>query len=409
MSRSSDPSLSIGHWPTALAAFALFFVACMEWVLLGGLGNILAHRFGLGDQEKSLLVAAPILGGALLRIPVGVCADRFGCKLTSLALLVLSALPLLAGWLWASSFPQLIIVGLLLGIAGSSFAVALPLAGRWFPPTRQGLVLGIAGSGNAGTLVTAALAPWLAEALGWKPVFALALIPLAIALGIVAVAAKEPPQGPSKKPVGDFAGLLARPEAYRLCYYYAVTFGGFMGLTSYLAIFFHDQYQVDRVRAGLLAMVCAIGGSILRPLGGRLADRCGGPRVMIVLLGVIAFTLACLSTLPPLWLAGLGFTVLMSAFGLGNGAVFQIVPQEFPGEVGAITGLVGAAGGIGGFCLPLVLGILRQQTTSFRPGLFLLALIAAGALVVLVRAIKSQTNDSTEALAGLHAEPAGQS
>lgn len=373
-----------GHWPTLVSAFLYFDVSFMIWVLLGALGNHIAGQFQLGPAQKGLMTAVPILSGSLLRLALGSLADSLGAKRTALAGMTLTLAPLLAGWLWADSLPKLFVVGAWLGVAGASFAVALPMASRWYPPDKQGLALGIAGAGNSGTLLATLFAPRLAERFGWPMVFALAIVPLLMVAGLVARLAKEPPRPHTPITFANYAALLRESDTWLFCLFYAVTFGGFVGLISFLPIFLRDQYGVSKVTAGDLTTLCVVAGSFLRPVGGLLADRFGGIRMLTVLYGVIAALAVALAQLPALPVAMALLVMALGALGLGNGSVFQLVPQRFAGRVGVVTGIVGAAGGAGGFFLPTWMGWLKQHCGTYAAGLGVFAGLAAMALVTLV-------------------------
>ena len=373
-----------GHTPSLVAALVHFDISFMVWVLLGALGAYVSSDLHLSAAQKGLMVAVPPLGGAAFRLLLGSLADRVGVRRTGLVTMGLTLVPLLWGWLGGGTYAQVLGIGLLLGIAGASFAVALPLASRWYPPEYQGLALGIAGAGNSGTLIAALAAPRLAEHVTWHGVFGLAAIPVCMAWLAFAALAKEPPRpvtalGASSNPFT----LLHDPDARWLCGFYLVTFGGFVGLAGYLPIFFVDRFGLTKVTAAGFAALCAAAGSFLRPLGGALADRLGGTRVLAGALGM-----ACALLLGSAALPGLAVTVLllfaaMGSFGAGNGAVFQLVPQRFPTRMGAMTGLVGAAGGVGGFLLPFVLGLLKGSTGTFAAG-FAAVAVAVGVASVCV-------------------------
>jgi MFS transporter, NNP family, nitrate/nitrite transporter len=375
-----------GHWPSLLCSFLYFDISCMIWVLLGALGNALSDAFHLSPSQKGLMVAVPILGGAGLRIVLGVLTDRIGARRTALLGMAITAVPLLLGWLWADSFPQLLLVGLLLGVAGASFAAALPLASRWYPPEQQGLVLGIAGVGNSGTALATLFAPPLVPLVGWRGVFGLALIPVAIVFLVFAALAKDAPSQPAPKRLRDYLDVLVLRDTYWFCGFYAVTFGGFVGLTSFLSIFFRDQYGTSPVRAGLFATVCVLAGSLLRPLGGLLADRLGGIAILVGTYVGLGFLGLTMSYIPHLSTAALDLFLIMALLGMGNGAVFQLVPQRFQDEIGVVTGLVGAAGGLGGFVLPMVLGLSREWAGRFGPGFFLIGVAGFAAAGLLLQA-----------------------
>lgn len=376
-----------GHTPSLAAALIHFDVSFLCWVLIGALGAYIASDLGLSSTQKGLMVAVPPLGGAAFRLLLGPLSDRVGIKRLGLITMSLTLVPLIWGATLATTYVQVLGVGLLLGVAGASFAVALPLASRWYPPEHQGLALGIAGAGNSGTVIAALAAPRLAEHVGWHGTFALAMIPVTLAWVAFAVLAKEPPRAHSGPPAGGGSLSLLRDVDPRwLCAFYLVTFGGFVGLSGYLPIFFVDRFEVSKVAAGGFAALCAVAGSLLRPVGGALSDRFGGTRVLAAVLVVAGCLAAILATLP-----GLGITVallfgVLGLLGMGNGAVFQLVGRRVPERVGAMTGLVGAAGGLGGFMLPFGFGWLASVTGTFTVGFGMIAgAIGLAALAVYSR------------------------
>jgi NNP family nitrate/nitrite transporter-like MFS transporter len=376
--------LKAGHWPSLLCAFLYFDTSFMVWVLLGALANAIVPDFELNEAQRGLMLAIPLLGGAVLRVVLGLLTDHIGARRTGILGLSLTLLPLLLGWLWADSFPRLLLVGLLLGVAGASFAVALPLASRWYPPEYQGMAMGIAGAGNSGTALATLFGPMLATWLGWHAVFGLAIVPILATLVLFLVWARDSPTQPPPKPLADYVAVLRQPDTWWFCLFYSVTFGGFVGLAVFLNSFFHVQYDLDRVQAGYFATACVVAGSFLRPVGGYLADRFGGIRMLTLLYvgaGLMMLGLACL---PPLALGTLLMFVGMGLLGMGNGSVFQLVPQRFPKEIGVMTGIVGAAGGLGGFFLPNILGSLKQLTDSFAGGFLIFGFLAFGCAVALV-------------------------
>jgi NNP family nitrate/nitrite transporter-like MFS transporter len=251
--------------------------------------------------------------------------------------------------------------------------------------------MGIAGAGNSGTALATLFAPILAESLGWQNVFAIAILPIALTLAVFAVFAKDSPNQPAPKPLAAYASIFKQSDTWWFCLLYSVTFGGFVGFAMFLNSFFFLQYEVPKVQAGYFATACVIAGSFLRPVGGYLADRFGGVRMLLVLysgvglamLGLGALTTQGVST-PLLYAAALMLFLGMGCLGMGNGAVFQLVPQRFPKEIGVITGIVGAAGGVGGFFLPNLLLGLRQMTGSFFGGFLIFGLVAFGCAGVIL-------------------------
>ncbi len=372
-----------GHWPTLLCAFLYFDVSFMIWVMLGALANSISGDFPLSPFEKGLMVAVPILGGAVLRLVLGLMTDRLGGRRTALIGMTLTIVPLLLGWLWVDSYAKVLLAGAFLGVAGASFAVALPLASRWYPPRYQGLALGIAGAGNSGTALATFFGPRVAEMVGWHAVFGLTLLPLVLVFGVFALLAKDSPNQPAPRRLADYAAVLRLKDTWRLCFFYSVTFGGFVGLASFLNIYFHTHYGFGRVQAGTLVTLCVVAGSFVRPIGGYLADRMGGIALLTMLYVMIGLLMLDLATDPPLLWGVTLFVTVMGLFGLGNGAVFQLVPQRFQREIGVITGIVGAAGGVGGFFLPTLLGAVSQLTGGYGLGFVLLAAVSFSCVIVL--------------------------
>ncbi len=381
---SAPATTKNGHLPTLVASFLHFDVSFMLWVLLGSLGIFIAESAGLSASQKGLMVAVPILSGSLLRIPqIGLLSDRIGGKRTGVVLLASLFVPLSLGWLAGNSLSTLLGVGLLLGTAGASFAVALPLASRWYPPERQGLVLGIAAVGNSGVVVANLLAPRLAVMVGWHNVLGLTMVPLAVVLVAFLLLAKDSPSRPDSPKNPQYLAALRHGDLWWLCIFYSGTFGGFVGLSSFLPMYLHDQYHVSPVAAGYLTALAGLVGSLIRPLGGYMADRFSGARILsLMLLGIGGFYVLASQSLPLGIFMGL-IIAGMTCLGLGSGAVFQLVPGRFLSEIGVTTGVVGALGGLGGFFLPILLGNAKEATGSFGPGLLILAGLAFGAFLSL--------------------------
>ncbi|MCM3601942.1 NarK/NasA family nitrate transporter [Robertmurraya korlensis] len=373
-----------GHAPSLFASFLYFDVSFMIWVILGALGVYITKDFGLSPSQKGLIVAIPILGGSFFRLVLGVLTDRIGPKKTSIIGMVVTMVPLIWGWLFGTTLTELYFIGILLGVAGASFAAALPMASRWYPPHLQGLAMGIAGAGNSGTLFATLFGPRLAEQIGWHNVLGVALIPLAIVFIIFVLIAKDAPSQPAPKPLKEYFNVFKQKDALYFCLLYSVTFGGFVGLSSFLSIFFVDQYDLSRVRAGDFVTLCVAAGSFFRPVGGYIADKIGGVRLLTFLFIGVALTMLGVSQLPSIAFVTLLLFVGMMCLGMGNGAVFQLVPQRFQEEIGMVTGIVGAAGGVGGFFIPNILGTLREITGTYATGFLVYAGIGVLALLVLI-------------------------
>jgi NNP family nitrate/nitrite transporter-like MFS transporter len=376
--------LSSGHLPTLISAFLYFDVSFMVWVLFGPLTPFLADQMHLSATQKGLLTAIPLLGGSFFRPILGLLADCIGGRRAGLTGLTLTMIPLVAGWHFASQLWQFYLIGFLLGVAGASFAVALPLAGRWYSSEHQGLAMGIAGAGNAGSLIATFFGPRLAQHFGWQSVFALAVIPVACVFAFFFVYAKDSPARSAPKTKVEYLRLLSQADTWRLCFLYSLTFGGFVGLSSFLTVFFHDQYHLTKVQAGDSATIVIVAGSFLRPVGGWIADKIGGYRLLLWLFVGVSVCLMIISSLPPLAVVVPSLFLAMGMLGMGNGSVFQIAPQRFPADIELTTGIVGAAGGLGGFFLPSAIGALRDLTGSFGVGLLCFALVVLFGAVLLL-------------------------
>jgi len=372
---------SAGHRPTLIAAFLYFDLAFMVWVLLGPLAPEIAKSLALTPAQKGLMVATPTLAGAVLRVVNGLLVDRIGPKRSGAISQLIVIGGLFSAWMMGvNSFAGTLALGVILGFAGASFAIALPLASRWYPAEHQGKAMGIAGMGNSGTVLASLFAPTLAKLFGWNAVLGLACIPLTIVFFIYLAMAKDAPNAPAPKSVLAYLTPLKTADAWWLMGFYSVTFGGFVGLAASLPIYFTDQFGLTTVTAGYCTAACVFAGSLIRPMGGALADRIGGVKALSIIYVAAAAALAGVSAAPTVQSALSLFVMAMLALGVGNGAVFQLVPQRFSAEIGVMTGLVGMAGGVGGFYLASSLGFARQLTGSYQPGFLIFAGLALLAL-----------------------------
>ena len=372
---------SSGHTPTLIAAFLYFDLAFMVWVILGPLAPEIAKTLALTPAQKGLMVALPTLAGAGLRVVNGLLVDRIGPKRSgAISQLIVIAGLFLAWAMGVTSFAGTLALGLVLGFAGASFAIALPLASRWYPPEHQGKAMGLAGMGNSGTVLAALFAPALARMFGWNAVLGLACIPLAVVFVVYMALAKDPPGAPAPKRLAAYLSPLKQADAWWLMGFYAVTFGGFVGLAASLPIYFTDRVALSTVEAGYATAACVFAGSLVRPMGGALADRIGGASALTMVFAAAAAALAGVAMADSVVAALACFVLAMLALGTGNGAVFQLVPQRFAAEIGVMTGLVGMAGGVGGFYLASSLGLAKQWTGSFAPGFLIFAALALVAL-----------------------------
>lgn len=384
-----------GHWPTLLAAFLYFDISFMAWVALGPLIVYIARDMNLAVNEKFTLVAIPVLAGALLRVPMGILADSIGAKRTGIiAQLVVMVATAFVWYFGLASKLSIELFGLVLGIGGASFAVALPQASRWYPPQYQGIVMGIAGAGNMGVVLDTLLAPSIAEHFGWQAVFGVLLVPMAMVLLYYIAAAKDAPGERKKVSLKAYGALMADPDSRWFMFFYFITFGGFVGLANALPLYFTVQYHVSGVAAGLLVALIVAFGSGFRPVGGFIADRIGGIRSLSILFSIVVAAYLVIAFMPEgptapsqagwaltdmpriAWISVLLFSIGVLALGMGNGAVFQLIPLRFRHEIGLMTGLVGCAGGIGGFFLAQALGTAKGMTGGFGAGFLFFGVLA---------------------------------
>jgi NNP family nitrate/nitrite transporter-like MFS transporter len=371
----------------ALATVA-FTVCFYAWSLLGPLSPDLQEDLGLSDFQSSAMVAVPVLLGSIMRIPLGWVTDRMGGRRVFVALMAYSVLPLVALAVWHDSLAAMIVLGFLLGFAGASFAVGVPFVNGWYEPERRGFALGVYGMGMGGTTVAGLTAPSIADEWGLAAPFLVAAGLLVVALAVFAVFARDAVSPGSGGPrPGMFASLSvfrSSSRAWALTLFYFLAFGGFVALFLYLPKLLTDVYDLSKTDAGARAAGFALLAVIGRPTGGWLSDRIGAARVLLVSfwsVTVLALVLAvAYEAIVPLTIACLAMAL---ALGLGTGAVFKLVADWFPDRVGTVTGVVGAAGGLGGFFPPLVMGVVKSATGGYAVGFVLMALVGAACLVVL--------------------------
>jgi NNP family nitrate/nitrite transporter-like MFS transporter len=378
-----------------LSTFA-FGVAFAAWSLLSPLAIGIQRDLALSDVQTSVLIAVPVILGSLLRLPLGILTDWYGGRrvFTGLLILVLPALLILSQ---ATSYVLLLAGGLWLGLGGASFAVGVPFVSRYYPPTRQGFALGVYGAGNIGTAIAARLAPQIAASWG-RPVvfcvFAAIIVVMALVFWLLARDAAAPAGAPRPSFAGSMAVLRSERLAWLFSLFYFVTFGGFVAFSLYLPKLLIDLYNITPIDAGNRVLVFVVLATLARPTGGWLSDRWGAARVLRVVFGMIALmalVLTLTTALIPLTIACLVSSIFL---GLGSGAVFKLVPQYFAGRTGTVTGIVGAAGGLGGFFPPLILGAVRQAFGSYTIGFALLALTCLLCFVLNQRVLLSRRSDN---------------
>jgi nitrate/nitrite transporter NarK len=375
--RSAErPAAATGSAAGALAlATVSFAISFAAWGLIGGLAPVFAGLYGLSASQTALLVAVPVLLGSLARLPMGMLTDRIGGRHVFAALLVFSSLAAFVVPV-TTSYGGLLLAAFLIGMAGSSFAVGAVFVSRWTPASRQGTALGVYGLGTLGQSLAVFAGPLIAARWGWEAVFRGTALLLLIWAGVFVSLARNPERTGAPATVGAMIAVLRRaPTAWLLGAFYFLTFGGFVAFSIYLPTLLRAQFGLTPADAGFRAAGFVVLATLMRPVGGWLADRIGGAQVLSWVFGGVA-----LFALLLIWPAMVPFTVGALAcamlMGLGNGAVFKLVPEHFPKDTGTVTGLVGALGGLGGFFPPLLLGVFRDRFGAMWPGFVLLALTA---------------------------------
>jgi MFS transporter, NNP family, nitrate/nitrite transporter len=376
----------------ALALATLGFAVCFAvWGLLAPLAPQFRDLYRLSATEVGLLVAVPVILGSLARIPLGLLTDRFGGRAVFSGLMLALVIPvLLAGF--TSSFGSLLAVSFLLGIGGASFAIGVPFLVGWFPPERRGVALGVYGMGNIGTAVAALVAPRVSEAAGWPFAFWL-WIPLLVLMAAVfwLFGRNAPDFEPATAPVTQRFGVFRRePLTWVLAVFYFVTFGGFVAIGAYLPTFLVSEYGLERADAATRASGFILLATLARPLGGYFGDRVGGAPVLNAAFAIVAGFAVVLAFGPNMLVITVAFLGSAFMLGLGNGAVFKLVADHFPREAGVVTGLVGAAGGLGGFFPPLLMGFVRDATGAYAIGWMLLSEFALLCLLLNVLVLQQR-------------------
>jgi MFS transporter, NNP family, nitrate/nitrite transporter len=431
--KSITASLKSGNWRALIACFLYFDTGFTVWVLFGPLAPFVSKSITMTPAEQGFLVAVPVLSAAILRVTLGNLFQAWDGRKLALCGIALSAIPpIVLAFPIVPTYSLLLVLGVFLGVGGASFAVALPMAGSNYPPQVQGLVLGLAAAGNIGAVLDGFMFPGLAESFGWQrstmaalPLLALAALAiyywasdlsakagsvlraalafLCTLIGMICLvlATHAGLLGTGKTGLlilpafgaalailvlpQRFRAVLAQRDTWAMMLVYSITFGGFVGMSSYVSLLLTTLYSMTKVDAGLLMAVFAFTGAMIRPIGGLIADRVTGVRALMVILAAISildFTFA--AVMPPL--AG-GITLLFGmyvGFGLGNGATFQLVPQRWRGQAGIMTGIIGAAGGIGGFYLPVIMGIAKESTGSYQGGFATFGILAAAACTTVI-------------------------
>jgi NNP family nitrate/nitrite transporter-like MFS transporter len=348
----------------------------MVWGMVSPLAPGLQKAYHLSNTQISLLIAIPVLLGSLGRLPMGALTDLFGGRKVFTALLAVQLLPLALMGL-VNSYGGLLSVSFLLGVAGSSFAVGVPFVSRWFGPEKQGVALGVYGMGNIGQALASMYAPRVADAYGWHAAFLFMLVPVAVFTAIFWLLARDAEWKQTASFWQNLKAVQGESMTWLLAFFYFLTFGGFVAFSNYIPKLYVDLFGMSRATAGTYAALFVFLTTGMRPIGGWLADKLGGARILPWLFAVatvLALELVAGPGLAVFHPAVLGIGLL---FGLGNGVVFKLVPEYFAKQTGTVTGIVGAMGGLGGFFPPLVMGMFRDRLGSYDGGFMLLALFAA--------------------------------
>ena len=380
MQSQSSPKLQLA---LGTGAFAFCFAVFGS---LSAMMPILSKQMHLTPVEKSIAVAIPVLLGSLGRIPLGMLTDRFGGRSIFSAVMLVSIIPaFLMGTV--QDYRHLLLYGFFIGIALASFSVGVGFVSGWYSAERQGFALGVYGAGNIGQSMAAFGAPAIVAAAGFRWGFWTFGVLLSIWLVIFALLARNAPRRGAVKSFRETIRPLNDSRSWVLSLYYFLTFGGFVAMAIYLPIFLTDpqSFKLTPTDAGMRTAGFVVLATAMRPVGGILADKVGGRTILKYVFpatALMAIFLAC----PMMVTFTIGALGMAAAIGLGNGAVFKLVPEYFPGSVGSVTGLVGAAGGLGGFFPPLLLGFIKQRTGTFTLGFILLGVFAMVCLAVLLRA-----------------------
>ena len=376
--------LKSGHSPTLYASFFYFAFSCCIWVLNGAMAPFISEAFQLSPAQKGLMLSVPIIAGALMRFPLGLLSQYIGRKNATLIEMTLIFVAMLFGFFFVKSFNDLLAMGVLLGIAGASFGVALSLGSGSFPPKHKGLAMGLVGAGNVGTAVSVLIAPPLAQAFGWTAVYGFAAVGILIPMIVMIIFAQEPPDLDKHASFKDHIACLFEKDGWAFSLIYAVTFGGFIGLATFLPTYYYDQFSVSKVQAGQLTMLAAFMGAALRVVGGWISDRVGGVNTLTIVLITIAVTLVMTGMAGGSLVATTLLIILcFAALGAGNGALFQLVPLRWPMSTAVAGSMIGEIGALGGGLVPNAMGLSKQYTGTYMWGFITFAALSIAMLGML--------------------------
>lgn len=374
--------INSGHWPTLFASFLYFDFCFAIWVLNGAMAPFISEEFGLTPAQKGFMISVPIMAGALMRFPLGILAQYIGRKNAALVEMSLIMLAMCYGYFMVTTYSDVLAMGILLGIAGASFGVALSLGSGWFPPQHKGLAMGIAGAGNSGTVLAVLFAPPLATHYGWQAVYGFAAVSMLIPFIVMAVFAKEPPDREHQS-FRQHISCLFEKDGWAFSLIYIVTFGGFIGLVTFLPTYFHDQFGVTKVEAGQLTMLAAVMGSGIRIIGGWVSDKVGGINTLTYVLVGVALLSIVTGNVSSLTATTLMFMACFALLGAGNGALFQLVPLRWPLTTAVAGSMIGEIGALGGAIVPNAMGLSKQYAGTYLWGFVTFAALAVVMLIML--------------------------
>ena len=374
--------LKAGHAPTLFSAFLYFDFCFAIWVLNGAMAPFISEQFNLSPSQKGFMISVPILAGAIMRFPLGVLSQYIGRKNAAIFEMLMIIVAMLYGFYFVETYNDVLIMGVLLGIAGASFGVALSLGSGWFPPKYKGLAMGIAGAGNSGTVLAVLLAPPLAAAYGWKTVYGFAAIFMLLPIIVMIIFAKEPPDREHQS-LKEHISCLWDKDGWVFNLIYIITFGGFIGLSNFLPTYFHDQFGVTKIQAGQLTMLAALMGSGIRVVGGHISDRMGGITTLSHVIGVVIFMMIITGFQSNIYATTIFFMICFAMLGAGNGALFQLVPLRWPTTTAIAGSMIGEIGALGGGFIPNAMGMSKEFTGTFFWGFASFSLIAVLAFITL--------------------------
>ena len=389
-SRSSSATTSSKAWSVLIVSTLAFTVCFMVWMMFGVIGIPLKKQLGLNATEFGLLTATPVLTGSLIRVPLGIWTDRYGGRIVMTVLMAITVPPIFL-MSYATAYWHFLVIGLFVGLAGGSFSVGTPYVARWFPKEKKGMAMGVYGAGNSGSAVNKFVAPAIIAALGWAAVPQVYAAIMALTVVVFWFFSHHDPKHvvPSDTKLSDQLKLLKDPAVLKYCQYYSIVFGGYVALALWMVQYYVGEFGLSITTAALLAACFSLPGGVLRAVGGVLSDKYGAHKVTWWVMWVSWICLFLLSypqtqftvltvNGPKTFEIGLNvvwFTVLMAVLGVawafGKASVFKYIGDEYPNNIGAVSGIVGLAGGLGGFILPILFGAL-MDLTGIRSSAFML-------------------------------------